>query len=91
MSLRYRHGRYRLRVWWHCLWRVSLFDYGHRMCHVEFPRHDHRARFYYCYCGFLERKAFHLWDTGQLELPSGARGRFKDGPVVTNPNWSEES
>ncbi len=39
--------RFALRVWWHCLCRVFLLDYDHRMCHVIFPRHDGKTRLYY--------------------------------------------
>lgn len=69
--------RYLLRIWWHCLWRISLLDYGHRMCHVLFPKHDPNTRFYYCSCGYHERQAWKLWDTGELDLPSNATGQWR--------------
>lgn len=73
--------RYRFRVYWHCLWRVSLLDYDHQMCYVTFFHHDPTTRLYYCSCGHLEREAWKLWDSRELELPSGAAGQFKDGAV----------
>ncbi len=75
--------RFAVRVWWHCLVRTALADYGHRTCYVTFFRHDPKTRLYYCSCGHLELQAWRLWDTGELELPSGATGRFSDGGPVT--------